>query len=647
MNNLNLNNSLLNIYKNDGKYTINRLFNLYVIILENIDGYEFAFQKLNGSSFIYYKNNFEKIDYLDRVLTTFYEKPINYIENLPKKIKENIPINWVFRFKYLDFSSIFLNDRRYYKIPKNGLILTDIYIKNESGKIKKYINDINVLNKWANRLDVEVPPIIFSGKLNSFQKEQLLKILEMPLDDLAEIFKEQSFVKHIISILNPNLLQTKWVDNLEGVADGIIFKFIDNENKNIIEAELINPFYYYKIEMNKNKKEENENNKLDDIYQIILLDIIEFINSKLDIEDLKVNGENYDERYVDLISKIFNKYITKNIYKYIGLKFNERKDLKGGIKFNLNIEKIPNFKTKNIIENNKHLKELYKFLLEIFSKKQRGNNLDGILTSEVKKSFNEIINKIKNKIELKEGDKNINDLLNIDVDNNKNEMLIDKDKDLLDFDGFLKSKKSVKENNNKINYDDIYEGLNLIYKERGSEKVNIVVGRFQPFTLGHIKIFETLYKKNRLPVVVLLVRAKNKKIDLSAPFNEDLQIELFKVLQKEYSFLRDIFTIKTASISMVLNVLRPDYEPVLWGAGTDRYLSYKRMIERYREEANLLDDFDIFEIKRDDEDISATKVRNALLEDDYITYKKLVPKSMYSYYDKLKEIIDAIKINTI
>ena len=189
----------------------------------------------------------------------------------------------------------------------------------------------------------------------------------------------------------------------------------------------------------------------------------------------------------------------------------------------------------------------------------------------------------------------------------------------------------------------IQEGLSINYKEQGQKKVNIFLGRFQPFTLGHIKVLEQIHKENGLPVVVLLIRGK--KIDKEkSPFDEDIQIVMFEALQKEYSFLEAIITIPTAAIDVIFNALRPTYEPVLWGFGTDRKAGYKKQIEnpKYRQELNVLDDFNGYEIERSDEDISASKVRQALLLDDENLYKSLVPKSLYPQFSVLKNIINAI-----
>jgi cytidyltransferase-like protein len=53
---------------------------------------------------------------------------------------------------------------------------------------------------------------------------------------------------------------------------------------------------------------------------------------------------------------------------------------------------------------------------------------------------------------------------------------------------------------------EIFSGLNLDTREHGLKKVNIIVGRFQPFTLGHMKVLEQIHKQNGHPIVIFIVR---------------------------------------------------------------------------------------------------------------------------------------------
>jgi cytidyltransferase-like protein len=211
--------------------------------------------------------------------------------------------------------------------------------------------------------------------------------------------------------------------------------------------------------------------------------------------------------------------------------------------------------------------------------------------------------------------------------------------DVLDFGSFNRHKK-IKDT--AVTH--ISEALKIDYKDQGAQPVNMFVGRFQPFTLGHVKVLETLYKENGYPVVVFLVKSKTVKAEdaVKRPYDVDTQIEMFKRVQKEYPFLKEVIVVPSAAIDIMFNQLRPKYEPVLWGTGSDRLKAYGYMVDnqKYREELNVRTDFGLHEIKRGDDDISATQVRNTMINDEYNSFKKLTPRSLHSMYDELKSKLE-------
>lgn len=187
------------------------------------------------------------------------------------------------------------------------------------------------------------------------------------------------------------------------------------------------------------------------------------------------------------------------------------------------------------------------------------------------------------------------------------------------------------------------EALSVPYKERGKKPVNIFVGRFQPFTLGHVKVFEQMYKKNGLPIVVFLVRSK-KPDPKKTPFSEDIQQAMFAKMIKQYPFLEASYVISSAAIDTIFSTARPTYEPIIWGFGTDRKKSYEYMINKpdYREQLGVNPEFSGLEIKRNDNNISASKVRQAINNDDENTFKKMTPKSIHSFYKTLQTELQPI-----
>ena len=190
------------------------------------------------------------------------------------------------------------------------------------------------------------------------------------------------------------------------------------------------------------------------------------------------------------------------------------------------------------------------------------------------------------------------------------------------------------------------EALNVPHKDKGKKPVNIFVGRFQPFTLGHVKVFEQMYKKNGYPVVVYLVRG-GKPDPEKRPFDEDLQQAMFSEMAKQYPFLEAAFVVPNGAIDTLFATARPAYEPMMWGYGTDRKKAYDSMINKpeYREELGVDPEFTGFEIFRTDDDVSASKVRDALMKDDEATFKRMTPKSIHKFYKTLQDTLMPIKEN--
>jgi cytidyltransferase-like protein len=190
------------------------------------------------------------------------------------------------------------------------------------------------------------------------------------------------------------------------------------------------------------------------------------------------------------------------------------------------------------------------------------------------------------------------------------------------------------------------EALKVPHKEKGKKPVNMFVGRFQPFTLGHVKVFEKMYKENGLPVVVYMVRGRKADPE-KRPFDEDMQQAMFAKMKKQYPFLEASIVVPNGAIDTMFAAARPTYEPMMWGYGTDRKKDYGDMINKqsYRDQLGVDPDFKGYEIFRTDDNISASKVRNALKIDDEKTFKKMTPKSIHSFYKTLQNTLQPIKEN--
>lgn len=194
----------------------------------------------------------------------------------------------------------------------------------------------------------------------------------------------------------------------------------------------------------------------------------------------------------------------------------------------------------------------------------------------------------------------------------------------------------------------------IIYTEMNSlemKKINITIGRFQPFTNGHMKCIERAWKELGIPTIVCMINVKDEKVDEKHPFPTSLILPLYNDAFKKEEKIEKFVLVTNADIVKIGEMLYQEgYEIASWSCGTDRIDSYTKMATKYAEQAHLSDDFQMLEIKRSDEDISATKVRQALLDDDKKFFDKMTPfgtlsqhlKGDKSVYSVLKAQIEKV-----
>lgn len=184
------------------------------------------------------------------------------------------------------------------------------------------------------------------------------------------------------------------------------------------------------------------------------------------------------------------------------------------------------------------------------------------------------------------------------------------------------------------------------------KKVNICLGRFQPFTAGHYKCVEAAWKEKHLPTVICMINVSAAKVDKRHPFHSEMLVEAYNDLFSSDPKIMEVIPVRSADIVTIGKTLAEDgYEIGSWTCGTDRIDDYTRMSDKYGERAGLADDFEMIEVPRTDEDISATKARTCLLNDDRDAFYSLMPQgsasSLDSLFDTLKEQINMVYYNNI
>lgn len=372
--------SLREIFRKDGVQFVKRLLNEFVVISEKLSATRFCFERTSEGLEFYKKDG--KITAIDRTMSSLYEAPIRYIESLSSEIISELPIGFRYGFRY--FHTLKPANISYDSIPLNGLVLTDI--RNPKGRI---INDVNILNTISDFLTVEKPPIIWYGKLDDSQKTRILEYLRCPEEELKTRFKTDSFTRYIISILNPEISSTALKADIEKPIDSVIFKFISEDTREVVHAKIIDPaisLYSKTVEREREPQ---------DLYGIILSDVVEFIKIT-GLSKYKISKDVFDERYLELVSQIYNKYMEKNGYKYVGIHVDPL-SFAAVPEFDINVEFVTDLKTRDLIKQSSINKHIYKIMVSSLNKMKKKPT--GTVTQMLIDDVIEVTKKIKSKVE--------------------------------------------------------------------------------------------------------------------------------------------------------------------------------------------------------------------------------------------------------
>jgi cytidyltransferase-like protein len=635
-------NHLYDIYNKKGQEFVDQLFNTFVTVNEKMDGSAFTFErdKETGKFKFYRRDQRNPITLVDRTLMKYYEKPIQYIESLPPHILEKIPREWRFGLEY------FANNKpveiMYDRIPKNHLILSYVHEYGEDGKIKKTIQDKEELDKWADLLGIDRAPIIFQGHLTDDQKSHILDFLRTPFEKLVERFKTQSFVRFIIGTLNPELEKSALNEDLDKDVEGIVFRFGDpnKETSEPVLAKMVDPVF---TQMAKDKSVKQREDKPSDFLGLTVLDVMNFILEK-GLDHFKVEGDTEDERYISFMSSVFADFLDEYAEKYRGADFNEPEYLKRD-EFRLNKDLIDDRKVLKYVNEDDSFESLFKLMLNSFRKiKSRAG---GIITKGMMEQMNLLIRDIKDYIQKpRKGKLNESGFMSF----------LDFKKEMTPVVEYLKEEDEETEadENPFYSYKEFITTLETIDnspkaknsltekeddKSKDLKKVNMLIGRFQPFHNGHLKMAKFLKEKNDLPSVVVVVYPGHNKSGKS-PLNEELIKKCMDSVVGEEKEIEDYIIVQRGLVgSAIVKLLDKGYKPVLIGAGEDRTDDYTKQIE-YVKNSEIGDKMKDLKLVQTPRVTSATEVRNAIKDGDYQKFKKLVPPGVDKMYTALKSVID-------
>ena len=382
---------LTNIYKVAGQRFVDDLFKDYLLVTEKLSGSSFSFERHGGELRFFKGSNKQPINLVDRTLMMYYEPAIQYMLSQTTDNLEDLPEYWRFCFQY------FVNNQpgaiEYDNMPQNGLILTHIQIRNAKGKIAKVIEDPRVLRDWASAFQVTPLIPIFSGYLKEEQKRKIREFLSTPKEDHLEVFGTSSFAKYLITCLNPTIEQTTLQNNLDKPIDSIIFKFFKQGTNQVFAAKMIDP---YTEALMKEREPIDLRRAPADINEILLLDILAFIEER-GLRGGELLTATPHERYLELISNLFNDYVAKRGVDLQKLDI-EKAEFAKGSEFNLNLDLIKNNRTREILQKSESLQNLYKIILGSLRKKRNPKRVGAVMTASVIEDFNKLVTKISDTI---------------------------------------------------------------------------------------------------------------------------------------------------------------------------------------------------------------------------------------------------------
>jgi len=628
-------NHLYDIYNKKGSDFVNQLFNQFVTINEKMDGSAFSFErdKETGKFKFFRRDQRNPITLVDRTLMKYYEKPIQYIESLPPNILEKIPRGWRFGLEY--FASRQPVEITYDRLPKNNLILSYVHKMGEGEKIQTTIQDKEKLDNWADLLGVERPPIIFQGLLDEDQKSKLLEFLNTPFKELVEKFKTQSFVRFLISTLNPDLEKTALNDDLDKDVEGIVFRFGDpDKDSETILAKMVDPIF---TEIAKEKFADKQAKKPSDFLGITIMDVMNFILEK-GLDEFEVDGESDDERYISFMSDVYVKFLDEYSDKYKGTDFEEPEYLKRD-EFRLNLDKVKDRRVRKYVEKDEAFESLYKLILNSFRKIKTRSG--GIVSSGMKDQFNLLIQDIKDYIKKPKAKINESNFVSFGEFRKELSPQVDymqtesEDSDKLE-DPFYSFEEFITKLET-IGNESLPKDIELIEEETGddSKSVNVIMGRFQPFHNGHLQMTKAMKEENGHPTVLLVVYPGHNKSGESPFDSEAIKRYMDAVVNNNEEIDSYIVMNRGLLGSGIAKLVDKGYNPILIGSGPDRYEDYQKQMDYIRMsdiKDRISKDMKLFKTERT---TSGTKAREYLTQGDFSKFKKIVPKEVANLYNDL------------
>jgi hypothetical protein len=587
---------------------INRLFTMPVTVYEKLDASQFSFEKDSEGMICFYKQDQNTpISKIDITLSQYYNGAIKHIQNLPADKVDLIPANWRFCCEYfIDRNPVYIS---YDQMPKNGLVLINII--DNSTKNKKVLDNKILLSEWSEFLDVEEPPIIFQGVLTEDQKTKIIEFIRTPVAQLKDKFQTNSFIRHLLSILSPSKTNSFLRETDRGLIEGVVFHFGEDEEH--YTAKIIDPIFYSRKVDNK----DNKSSAPSDVYWLTLIDAIEYLQG-VNLQNLQPVGNDSEERYLDIICKIFNAFILRYGNKYKGVDFELPKFMQKEA-FRVGMEYIPNKETSKYILEDESWQNVFKVLLAAFRKRKKGTNQ--LFTEYVLNRFNLIVDEISSLCqtpELPEEDDTDVGLLTFDQMKRYGK--------ITDIDESEEKPIAIAEDTSKVN-----KQIKLFKEEahnynRETISVSALIDTFEFFTNEHLEVLQEINTNSKSKVVLVNIRT-NHNLTM-----EEVQHRVLNTIEREYrTLIEDVVNVRSSDISEILSVLlSKGYEP-------NSIIIQKQYSDYFNKQIESSDLHGVkLEVKTLLKDPDYSKLYKYVLSNSWADFRRYVPTPVLNYFEAYK-----------
>jgi phosphopantetheine adenylyltransferase len=326
------------------------------------------------------------------------------------------------------------------------------------------------------------------------------------------------------------------------------------------------------------------------------------------------DSESYEQKYIDLINQIFKDFLQDYSEKYEGLEL-EIPDYLKRPEFELDVNLVGDPEVVNLIKKNSTNLEIYKVLLNFFRKVRKKSSV-GFFTPEMISQLNLIVQKIKNII--------MGDAV---------------------YEGLFPSfNEFIGAPNDYMTLSEV-EHAKQLKDSPEVQNVNILIGGFQPITMGHIKAAKALKEKNGNKIVFIAIKGSTPT--KKSPFSLETTKRLLNKVQQEYpELIVSAMIVPNGQITDIIKELRPQYEPILWGTTDRRVKDYALQFDYIKKRdlpLRISKDFKLVELPSF---VKSEDMIDLIKDSNYEKFKSETPTSVSAeFFNLQKEIGKHINVN--